>query len=46
MELIQFEIGNAVSLEEFSNKTKSCKPEKCPCRLYLNYINQVSYFNV
>ena len=41
--IIPFEIENVISLEEFSAKTKSWRPENCPCRLCLTYIHQVGY---
>ena len=33
-----FEIRNTVSLEEFSAKIKSWRPENCPCRVCLTYM--------
>ena len=41
--IVPFEIRNAISFEEFSTKTKSWKPENCPCRVCLTYIHQVGY---
>ena len=41
--IVPFEIRNAISLEEFSAKIKSWRPENCPCRVCLNYIHQVGY---
>ena len=37
--IVPFEIRNAISLEEFSAKIKSWRPENCPCRVCLTYIN-------
>ena len=39
--IVPFEIINVISLEEFSAKIKSWRPENFPCRLCLTYINQV-----
>ena len=41
--IVPFEIRNARSLEEFSAKIKSWRPENCPCRACLTYIHQVGY---
>ena len=41
--VVPFEIKNVKSLEEFSSKIKSWRPENCPCRVCLNYIHQVGY---
>ena len=40
--IVPFEIRNAISLEEFSAKIKSWRPENCPCRVCLTYIHQAS----
>ena len=41
--IVSFEIRNAISLEEFSAKIESWRPENCPCRVCLTYIHQVGY---
>ena len=41
--IVAFEIRNAISLKEFSDKMKSWRPENCPCGVCLTYIHQVGY---
>ena len=41
--IVPFEIRNARSLEEFSAKIRSWRPEICPCRVCLTHIHQVGY---
>ena len=41
--IVPCEIGNAVSLEKFSAKTKCLKTSKCPCKLRFTYIHQLRY---
>ena len=41
--IVAFEIRNAISPKEFSDKMKSWRPENCPCGVCLTYIHQVGY---
>ena len=43
LNIVPFEIRNAISLEELSAKIKSRRPKNCPCRVCLTYIDQVGY---
>ena len=41
--IIPFKVRNVISLEEFSAKIKSWRPENLSCRVCLTYIHQVGY---
>ena len=41
--LLPREIKNSSSLTFFKNKMRKWAPEKCPCKLYQTYINNIRY---